>query len=167
MQRKLVSYSLQRKRKEIYIKMYKFVAKLNKTDNIFMCGVYFLDLLIAVVYIFQIFQDNYFSGLSTFFIIYFSTFCGASIVIDFLLIGRSVLNKNDITKMHLLLVYIIVEISVILVNIIYYCTGVGDFWSDGYIFIILDMVMILMYLRRYCMLREFKNQVFSETEKTQ
>lgn len=134
--------------------MYKLFIKLNKIDNISMCGIYILNLLTAALYNFLFWRDGLLSGSSKVFIAYFSFCYGISIVIDILLIRCVILHRRSTTSMYLHLIYVIVETSLFIVDCIFYGIGLGNLWLDGYLFFVLEAVMIIVYLRRYLILRE-------------
>jgi|GEM_PF-5690343 len=140
------------------------LLKQNKYDRVLMCCVYGADLLMAIIFMFTIWHVHSHSRLQTFFIAYFSFFCGSKFVIDSLLIRGALSNKVSFLRMYLLLAFIIIEISIMVVNCFYYSLSVGDFWSDGYIFMIFYFVMIITCLRRYRFLRDLKKEIVTQTE---
>jgi len=129
-----------------------------------MCFIYFLDLLLSVIFLYLLLRKYAFAGESILFLIFYAFDRGSSIVIDILLLGHAFRKKFTVTRMHLLLIYSVLEIAGIFVYIIYYGLNGSRLWSEGYIFIIFNAVMAVTYLRRYFFMRDVKIQALTEME---
>ena len=149
--------------------MYGLVKKYLKADTLSMACIYCLDFVASIVFIYLIWRaNNKFIGESQFFVIFYSFERGVSIVVDILLLRRVIFNsiiKNAMSEqIHLLLLYAAVQAAGFAVDIVYYCFFDSRFFTDGYLIMLLEAVLAVVYFRRYCLLRTIREEFSKETE---
>jgi len=124
----------------------------------------FFDLLLSVIFLYLILQKYTFESEGIFFLVFYSFDRGGSIVLNILLLGQSFRKKLSVARLHLFLIYVALEIAGIIGYIVHYRLDSSHLWSEGYIFIIFNAVMTVIFLRRYFFLREIKMYELAEME---
>jgi len=66
--------------------------------------------------------------------------------------------------LHFYLVWGVLEIGIIFAHIFFYGLGYGNFFTDGYLFLILDCVFMVVYLRRFMYLSMVKRDFLAGGE---
>ena len=140
----------------------KFFEQTKKIDSIMMFFVYTLSMLTEIAYIYVLQNREYWMSNSEFFTIFYIVTSGIIITLNvFLLISLYRKKHSWLSSMRLLLTYAVVQFTVIIVDIIY-TSLYGDFWVDGYLFVILESLFIVASLWRYFTLKKTKEYILQE-----
>jgi len=141
----------------------EFFEQTKKIDSVTMFFIYTLSLLTEIAYIYVLQNREYWMGNSELFTIFYIITSGIIITLDiFLLVSLCSRKHSWLASMRLLLVYTTVQFTVIIADIIY-AFLYGDFWVDGYLFIILELFFIVASLWRYFTLRKTMEYILRET----
>jgi hypothetical protein len=132
--------------------------KLNRIDSQGMLGVYALQALLGVAYMYVTWRSDYSLGDGMGFQLYYSFSCGALLVVGALLI-RCALSSRGILKTRLLLkINIGFQAMDIAVDIVFACMY-GGFWDDGYVFLIIEALLAVIFLRRLFFLNQLERLI--------
>ena len=131
--------------------MREYYLKTTQLGNIFMAAVYAIDIILQLIFCSLLFWPEYLEPSNMFFdIFYYST--GAMLIgLDTVLLFARIRNKDPFSRMYLLVSYCVIQAIVIGVDIVYFSTC-GHFLLDGYVWIGLEILMILIYAHRYLLL---------------
>ena len=143
--------------------MHKLLKGLSNIDSRFMAFVYGLNAVMELCYFFVMLLPDYRLGDSYFFELYYFVSGGAAVAILALLLGCMARKRGVFAQMNLLLALAALEGASVIADIVF-AVIYGEFWIDGYVFLILELLLLGIYLRRFFVLRYAKNLIFKEME---
>ncbi|MDR1565162.1 MAG: hypothetical protein LBS74_09415 [Oscillospiraceae bacterium] len=138
--------------------MYKFIARINKTDRYAMLGIYLLSLIFEIVSLIITLTGDIPTNPREFFVIFYSFASGVGIMVTLLLIRGVFFAKHVFLNMSLLLVYAAVQLIVVLVDLIFGLLY-NHLFASGYVYMILSSILSVSFVRRYFMLDYFKQML--------
>ena len=132
--------------------MMNYILKLNKVDTNAMIFVYGLNMLSNIVYVYLLWRPEFFLFDKPVFLLINSFVCGVSFVMNAILIEGIVFKKRTIWRMKYLLLYGIMHIGSFIVGVVYIAIY-GGFWRSGFLSLRMEILIVVIYLRRYFFLR--------------
>ena len=144
--------------------MRRLLSELSRIDNDFMAVVYTLNILTEAAYFYVILQAGYAVHEYPFFFYFYAASGGAIIVVTALLLGYNLRKSGLLRRMHLLLWVAALQAVTIVVDIAFAVLH-GDFWIDGYVFLILELFFLAAYARRYLVLKKAEDTILTETDR--
>jgi len=141
--------------------MDKLSLKILKIDEGSMVFIYCIDLLISIIFINLIWHQP---AENMFFAVFYTFSRGMTILITFTLLRYIVIQKRHAPGMVLLFILAIIQIPVLFVDIAHYGFNSGSFGSAGYIYMICEAILAVIYMRRYLVLRVINNQTIDELQ---
>ena len=146
--------------------MRELLKGLSGIDSRFMAFVYGLNAAMELCYFYVMFLPDYQPVDSLLLKLYYYASGGATLALLALLLGCMARKRNVFTRMNLLLALVALEAATVAVDIVF-AFIYGEFWADGYVFLILELLLLGIYLRRFFVLRKAKDLIFKETEDAQ
>ena len=128
--------------------MYKYITKITKLNDWFMTRLYIVDIIINLLYIGTLLIPGVHAPPGYGFIVFFCATSGIMIAINVMLLGAAYKKKNAFAGMRLLRIYVAVQ-AITIMGEIYSGIANKDFWIDGYVWIMLEVVMIVCYAYRH------------------
>jgi len=129
-----------------------------------MLPIYCLDLIVSAIFIYLVWQRYNFAVEGPFFIFFYSFSRGIAVAINLLLTVSNATHVSARSRSNWLAVYSALQVIVIIVDIVFHGFRSGDLWTSGYIFIIHEAAMAIIYMRRFIFLREIEKLALTEAE---
>ena len=135
-----------------------------KIDRVAMVFIYLLDFLASIAYIGTMWTDEFLISEAHIFVLVYSFTCGATAILDIFLL-RDIFNlRTTKVRIALLSIFAAMQGFIILVDIAF-TIAYGRFWKYGYLFIIIDSLLIISYIRRFSILKEVRKYFSEEVNK--
>lgn len=132
--------------------------RLNRIDSQGMLGVYVLQALLGVAYIYVIWRSDYSLDGGIWFQLYYSFSCGALLVVGAMLINCALSSRRILRARLLLMINVGFQATDITADIAYVCMY-GGFWEDGYVFLVIEALLAVIFLRRLFFLNQLERLI--------
>ena len=145
--------------------MRKLFKEILNIDDKFMFGVYSLSLVTELCHFYAIWKTDYPLGANVFTDL--NAFSGGVIImLVSLLVSLRLRRKGSFARSHLLLALIIAQAFVIALDTAFSLLY-RDFWVTGYLFLLLELLFMAAYLRRYFFLKKARVMILRDIEMTE
>jgi len=136
------------------------LGELSKIDDWFMVSVYAMNILLEIGYCYVMLGTDYTVPDHSAFFWFYAVTSGVIIFLSVLLLDCIFRRRSAFKRMYLLLWLAFFQLCAIAADLAYAAMH-GEWWADGYVFFILELLLTAIYLRRYFVLRKAKGATAS------